>query len=274
MEVTDRKYYDRYMALIGNRIPELVSGFDFTARRGDLDFMTTASAVYSSNIEGNSIDLNSYMNYAMNGNKFKEGKEVEEIENLVKAYKLAQNSELTEKMLLKCHMILSETLLIKSKRGKYRTEQVGVFGKSGLSYLAVEPEYVPGEMKRMFDGVGSLLTGDLTVAEVFYFASLIHLKFVQIHPFRDGNGRAARLLEKWFIAQKLGSQYWKLPSEEFYFKHKKRYYETLDLGVNYYELHDDRSIRFLTMLPECMTDAEFDSHTTENLQIKRNPLNT
>lgn len=274
MEVTERKYFDPYVALIGNRIPELVSDFDFTARRGDLDFLTTASAVYSSNIEGNSIDLNSYMNYAMNGDKFKEGKEVEEIENLVSAYKLAQSSELKEKMLLSCHMILSETLLIKSKRGKYRTEQVGVFGKSGLSYLAVEPELVSKEMKLLFTGVDSLLTLDLTAAEVFYYASMIHLKFVQIHPFRDGNGRAARLLEKWFIAQKLGSQFWKLPSEEFYFKHKKRYYEALDLGVNYYELHDDRSIGFLTMLPECMTEAGFDSQTPKNLNIRHNPLKT
>jgi Fic family protein len=33
---------------------------------------------------------------------------------------------------------------------------------------------------------------------------LIHLRLAQIHPFRDGNGRAARLIEKWFVAEKLG----------------------------------------------------------------------
>jgi len=37
----------------------------------------------------------------------------------------------------------------------------------------------------------------LTDSELF-FAALIHLVFVKIHPFDDGNGRAARLLEKWF----------------------------------------------------------------------------
>ncbi len=257
MEINDRKHFEQYTALIGKRIPELVDGFDFTALEGDLDFLTTASAVYSSNIEGNSLDLNSYMNFAMNGKRFNAGKEVEEIENLVKAYKLAQNCELTEKALLECHRILSETLLIKSKRGRYRTGQVGVFGASGLSYLAVEPEFVAKEMKLMFAGIAALLTGKLTVAEVFYFAAMSHLKFVQIHPFMDGNGRAARLLEKWFIAQKLGKQYWKLPSEEYYLKNRRRYYETLDLGVNYYELHEDRSIGFLVMLPECLADPDF-----------------
>jgi Fic family protein len=52
----------------------------------------------------------------------------------------------------------------------------------------------------------------LSAEEVFYFASFIHLRFVHIHPFRDGNGRAARLIEKWFIAEKLGKQFWKLPN--------------------------------------------------------------
>ncbi len=254
MLITDRKYFNQYTDMVGNRIAGLTGNFDFSDERGGFDFLTAASAVYSSNIEGNSIDLNSYMNHALNGKKFKAGKEIEEIENLVKAYKLAQNSDLTEVALLSCHRILSETLLIKSKRGKYRTEQVGVFGKSGLSYLAVEPEFVGREMKLMFSGIESLLAGDLTEAEVFYFASMIHLKFVQIHPFMDGNGRAARLIEKWFIAQKLGNQFWKLPSEEYYMKNRQKYYDNLDLGVNYYELDDDRCVGFLGMLPGCLEE--------------------
>ncbi|MBN1116921.1 MAG: Fic family protein [Bacteroidales bacterium] len=36
---------------------------------------------------------------------------------------------------------------------------------------------------------------------MFYFASLIHLRFAHIHLFRDDNGRAARLIEKWFVAE-------------------------------------------------------------------------
>ncbi|GMT45801.1 MAG: hypothetical protein IEMM0006_1633 [bacterium] len=252
MLVTDKKYFEKYIKQIGKEIPALVSHFDFSESKGNFDYMTKASAVYSSNIEGNSIDLNSFMNYELSKKKFKPGKEIEEIENLIKAYEYAQQNSLTETNLLTCHKILSETLLIKSKRGKYRIEKVGVFGKSGMAYLAVEPEYVEKEMRQLFSGISELLNNSLIVEEVFYFASLIHLVFVHIHPFRDGNGRAARLLEKWFVAEKLGKRFWEIPSEEYYKTHQGRYYEMLNLGVNYYELNYDKSLGFLEMLPNCL----------------------
>ncbi|MCU4166739.1 Fic family protein [Carboxylicivirga caseinilyticus] len=252
MRITERKYLDTYKKLIGNEISNLISAFDFSENRGGFEYLTKSSAVYSSNIEGNSIDLNSYMNYEMNKDKFKVGKEIEEIEDLVEAYEFAQNNKLNEKNLLNCHKIFSDTLLIRSKRGKYRIEQVGVFGKSGLAYMAVEPEFVEKEMKSLFQGINELIESDLDEIEVFYFASLIHLRFAHIHPFRDGNGRAARLLEKWFVSEKLGRQFWKMPSEEYYKKNQSKYYETISLGVNFYELNYDRCIGFLEMLPNCL----------------------
>ena len=130
MRITDKKYFDKYLIQIGNEIPDLIKKYDFSESRGGFDYLTKASAVYSSNIEGNSIDLNSFMNYEFSKDKFKIGKEIEEIENLITAYEFAQKNKLTETNLLTCHKVLSETLLIKSKRGKYRIEPVGVFGKS------------------------------------------------------------------------------------------------------------------------------------------------
>ncbi len=252
MSITERKYLDIYKKSIGNEIPKLIKYYDFSENRGGLEYLTKASAVYSSNIEGNSIDLNSFMNYELNKDKFKAGKEIEEIEYLIEAYEFAQNNQLNEKNLLKCHEIFSKTLLISSKRGKYRIEPVGVFGKSGLTYLAVEPEFVGKEMSAFFDDLDELISSDLNEIEVFYFASLIHLRFVHIHPFRDGNGRAARLLEKWFVAKKLGRDFWKIPSEEYYKKNQAEYYRTIDLGVNFYELNYDNCLEFLEMLPNCL----------------------
>lgn len=252
MRITERKYLDSYKKQIGNEIPGLIKDFDFSENRGGFEYLTKASAVYSSNIEGNSIDLNSYMNYELNKDKFKTGKEIEEIENLIEAYEFAQSNNLNEKNVLECHKIFSDTLLIRSKRGKYRIEKVGVFGKSGLAYMAVEPEFVEKEMKLFFQDLSGLMSSDLNEIEVFYFASLIHLRFAHIHPFRDGNGRAARLIEKWFVAEKLGHEFWKLPSEEHYKNNQAKYYETIHLGVNFYELNYDKCIGFLEMLPNCL----------------------
>ncbi len=252
MSVTERKYLKAYEQLIGYEIPKLIMNFDFSENRGGFDYLTKSSAVYSSNIEGNSIDLNSFMNYEMNKDKFKAGKEIEEIEDLIEAYSFAQDTELNEDNLLNCHKILSDTLLIRSKRGKYRIEPVGVFDKSGLAYMAIEPASIAREMNLFFQDINDLRSWDLNEIEVFYFASLIHLKLAHIHPFRDGNGRVARLIEKWFVAEKLGKDFWKMPSEEFYKKHQTKYYETINLGVNFYELNYDRCISFLEMLPNCL----------------------
>ena len=166
--------------------------------------------------------------------------------------KRSRSNDLNENNFLNCHQIFSKTLLIKSKRGKYRNERVGVFGKDGLAYMAIEPEFVENEMKLFFSEIGELISSNLTETEVFYFASLIHLRFAHIHPFMDGNGRAARLLEKWFIAVKLGKNFWKIPSEEYYKNHQSKYYENINLGVNYYELNYDKCLDFLEMLPNCL----------------------
>ncbi len=136
--------------------------------------------------------------------------------------------------------------------GKYRTDKVGVFSKGGLIYLAVEPEYVMKFMKKLFVEIETLINSDISTEETFYFASLIHLRFVHIHPFRDGNGRAARLLEKWFIAEKLGNDFWRIPAEEYYKANQQQYYSAINLGVNFYELNYDNCLDFLSLLPKCL----------------------
>ncbi len=253
MDVTDKKYYSAYNQSIGSGIKQSIQNFDFEKINGRLTYNIQASAVYSSNIEGNTIDLNSFMNYKMQNELKKPQKEIQEIENLIAAYEYAQNNALTEAALLHCHKIFSKTLVSTSNRGKYRKEPVGVFGREGLVYLAIEAENIEKRIQELFCDIDELLKNvSLQEEEVFYHASLIHLVFAHIHPFRDGNGRAARLIEKWFVAQKLGPMFWNLPSEKYYKDHQAEYYENINLGVNYYELNYDKCIPFLIMLPACL----------------------
>lgn len=93
MRITERKYLDTYIQAIGHEIPGLIKNFDFSENKREFEYLTKSSAVYSSNIEGNSIDLNSYMNYELNKDKFKANKEIVEIENLIKAYEFAQKKQ-------------------------------------------------------------------------------------------------------------------------------------------------------------------------------------
>ena len=92
---------------------------------------------------------------------------------------------------------------------------------------------------------------------MFYFASLIHLVFVKIHPWNDGNGRSARLLEKWFLAQKLGAKSWFMQSEKYYYLHHQTYYQHIrKLGIEYAELDYSRALPFLLMLPGALTELK------------------
>ena len=162
----------------------------------NLDYYNQASAVYSSKIEGNSLDLNSFLN----PNSSSKIKEWAEIEDLLTAYRFAQKLEFNQINFLKAHEILSKNLLIKEKRGVYRNEPVGVFSSSGLVYMAIEADKLKPEMSKFFQEIEILQKRNLETLEIFYFASLIHLKLAHLHPFSDGNGRIARLCEKWFLS--------------------------------------------------------------------------
>ncbi|MDZ7725935.1 MAG: Fic family protein [candidate division KSB1 bacterium] len=253
MRVTDTIYFAAYHDRIGHKIPNLISNHDFSEGTIEFSYSTRSSAVYSANIEGNPLDLNSYMNQKRSQTKFK-SKELQEIDNLIAAYELALQNELNETNFLACQALFSKTLLIKSKRETYRDEKVGVYDQNGLVYLAIEPEKVKERMNAFFQGITTLLKADLSEEATFYHASLIHLIFVHIHPFLDGNGRGARLLEKWFISQVLGEHFWKIPSEKYYWDHRPEYYENINLGVNYYELDDSGCLPFLAMLPGCLAE--------------------
>lgn len=224
--------------------------------KSDLQFSFESSAVFSSNIEGNTVDLNSYMNQKQIKTKFKSHKEVAEISDLVEAYRFASENPLNEANFLNAHKLLSRSFLIKSKRGKYRDDRMGVFSTQGLIYVAVEPENLGREMDIFWKETGELTGELLDTVDLFYFASLANLRLAQLHPFFDGNGRIARLFEKWFLSAGIGEQAWSIESERFYKENRDQYYKNINLGVNYYELDFSRAAGFLDMLPDSLNYSE------------------
>jgi Fic family protein len=225
----------------------------------DFKFYLANSAVHSSNIEGNTVSFDTYLK-ASEFSLHLKTKEIKEIEDLIAAYQFAKENELTLENSLKAHEILTKSLLVKKERGKIRKMNVGVRSGGRLIYLAVEPEFVNQELEKLFADISVLLETKMTTPEVFYYAALIHLVFVNIHPFVDGNGRATRLIEKWFLAKTLGDNAWFITSEKNYWDNRSAYYKNLQLGVNYYEVNYEKSIAFLLMLPDSLINTMQSPH--------------
>ncbi len=249
MEILSDKFLNKYRKKFESKLNIDLEKINSNSPDNNFDYYLKSSAVYSSNIEGNPVDLNSYMNSKLFKKKLR-NKAIEEIDDLLKAYNFTKDTLLTEKNLLKSHKIFSKQFIIKSKQGNYRKERIGVFDSGGLVYMAVEPEYVKSETQKVFNDIKYLEKENLSQPEIFYFASFLHLVFAHIHPFTDGNGRAARLLEKWFISMKLGNIAWKIKSERYYFENRSEYYKNINLGPDYYELNYKNCFPFLEMLPK------------------------
>jgi Fic family protein len=253
--IVSSEYLPAYLGIIRDDLTTLIEKMvikdKFTLE--DFEYYIISSSLYSSKIEGNTLDANSF--FRSRGKKSSpKRKEVEEIENLMEAYKFASENLLTSNNFLKCHSLLATTLLPVKERGVLRKEQIGVRDSVTLKpvYLAVEPEFVNREFTKLFDDIAELANRELSHAAVLYFASMIHLWLAKIHPFGDGNGRAARLLEKWFLATKFGMSAWSVKSEQYYWDNRPAYYENISLGFNYYALHWERCVPFLLMLPEAL----------------------
>lgn len=217
----------------------------------DFGYSRKSSAVYSSMIEGNVIDLETYYKYYTSGMNTKT-KSYKEISDLEAAYIYAHGHVLNEKNMLETHKLMSNSASIEKRYiGKYRNKKVTV-NKQGhiVVYTGAESQIVKEEMRKLFHDITLLKDRKLTISQVFYYASLIHLIFVAIHPFTDGNGRTARLMEKWFLASMLGKKAWGINSEKLYLKRNKSYHNNINkIGDNYATVDYSNSIPFLKMLP-------------------------
>lgn len=219
-------------------------------------FYTSVSSVYSSKIEGEAIELDSYIKHKKFGIEFLPDY-TKKIDDLYNAYTFAKTNILNKENISEAHKLLSKNIVATAQQGKLRIHNMYVSTPDGrIEYVAVSPFEVETEMNKFYTDIDTLLKTNLRIEEVFYFASMIHLVFVKIHPWNDGNGRSGRLLEKWFLAQKLGTKAWFVSSEKNYYNQHQTYYNNLRvLGLEYPELDYSKALPFLLMLPNSLING-------------------
>jgi Fic family protein len=240
---------EQFKALFATDLDVVIDGLDKIKTPVDyFQFYNSISSVYSSKIEGEEIDFDSYfkhkflnVNYQSNYTK--------KSDDLFNAYEFIFKNKLTFENLKSAHSILSANLLPISQQGLIRTNPMFVINSDDrIEYVAAEPGKLLVELSLLFEDVKYLLLEELSNSEVLYFASYIHLAFVKIHPFQDGNGRSARLLENWFLIEKLGNKATAIQLEKNYYLNLQDYYQNLKrLGVDYELIDYGKASDFLMM---------------------------
>lgn len=253
MKILPSHLFTRYRAQLPGDLAALLQNLrEQRHQTGSFDFYTSVAVISSCRIEGETMELDSYLKHKIQHIEYL-AELTQKPNDLFRAYIFGKENRLTEAKFLKAHKFISEHLLPESNRGRRNAMIVMEHNTGRIQFGAAPAHAVESEMQKLWDDVARLLQAELSLEEIFFYASLLHLVFVSIHPFNDGNGRAGRLLEKWFLSGKLGSLAWYIQSEKYYYQHVTDYYLNLNrLGMFYEELDFEKADRFLTMLPEAL----------------------
>ena len=255
MEILSNKYFEAYKNQLSVNISAALQTMDeMELTPQSFTFYTSVAVISSSRIEGEQMEIDSYVKHKMQDIEYLP-ELVEKPNDLYKAYLYAKQNKLSSEHFMQSHVLLSQHLLPEKWRGVCRKNEMLVMEhKTGrIQFEAAPFAIVKAELNKLWNDIEELKKTKLSKEEIFYYASFIHLVFVNIHPFNDGNGRAGRLLEKWFLANKLGEKAWYIKSEKYYYHHVNEYYKNLNrLGMFYEKIDYEKADLFLQMLPNCL----------------------
>ncbi len=147
--------------------------------------------IYDTNaIEGNTLTLKETAEVLKGKTIKSKPKDVKEVQNMKECvdFIFRTKKEVTESFILDLHQMEMKGVL--EEAGKYRTVDVKVG-----NYVCPPWEDIPKLMKGFIEWYDSVCEK----IHPFELAALVHARFVRIHPFRDGNGRMARLLMNYIL---------------------------------------------------------------------------
>ena len=143
------------------------------------------------------------------------------------------SSNMTKERLVGWHAALFPTGysgMYKINVGNYRTDELGPMqvisgyeGKEKIHYEAPKAGLIEGEMNELINYINTEKETDFLIQ-----AGIVHLWFVILHPFDDGNGRIARALTDMILARSDDSKFRFYSMSSQIQKNRKSYYEVLE----------------------------------------------
>lgn len=180
-----------------------------------------------------------------------DAKSILEVKNIQKAIKemevmVDENKPMTINNVLHLHSILMRDLVIPEKNGHFRKDEIYVIddlgdGRELLRYQGPPPTKVPFLVNELLKWVEDAETKQI---HPIVRAAILHMQFVKIHPFTDGNGRMARLL----TAYSLYKDNWDFRKiivlEDYYNRNRMAYYNALsyESGSKVYSEGEDLTL--------------------------------
>lgn len=211
-------------------LPELASSID--------PEIMYSSICGTAAIEGNPISEDDVKKIAKGENvETYTKKDRQEIKNLIKAYDILNKIEgsnepfkLTEEFICSLHTIITTDIPDENNvPGKYRSDIVHV-GDKAHGGVYTPPKIYDDIKNLMREFVDWINDEEILSLHPFIRALLAHYYFCTIHPFWDGNGRTARLMEA-IILKASNIKY--LPGElsNYYYRNVDEYYNSFSKSL-------------------------------------------
>lgn len=180
-------------------------------------------SVHSSlKIEANSLSLEDVRGVLNGKPVVGPEKEILEVQNAFAAYKkLGSFDPYSIDDLKRIHGIMTDKIVDES--GMFRTGNEGVFNGDRCIFVAPPPDLVPKLMHDLFDW----MKNSRNSLHPLILSSVFHYEFVFIHPFKDGNGRMARLWQTALLSQ-WNPVFRDIPIESRIEEFAQGYYDAID----------------------------------------------
>ena len=194
------------------------------------------SVHYSTRIEGNTLSLNQVEDLVSGKPVNAPEQQAREAQNCKEALDYAatfalDGGDVTEETIRTLHFLVSKGLNGYNP-GRYRVRQTFVTERlSGRQvFLPPEPKAVPGLVAELAEFINGA-----TELDPIHRAGLVHLNLAAIHPFEDGNGPTARVLETLTLLRGGVAGGNLAPLEAYFGQATQGYYEALAaaLGPSY-----------------------------------------